>query len=722
MLWQVVCNLRHVPLLFCHRFSSRSAAVVCVASLSLGIFLVSPSPVHASNSHHASEVAFARATAIQRRLEAVPNSNRTRLQYEHALDAYRAVYHGDPASPDAARSVAAVADLLASEGLCFHDATLLHDAVAQWEFLRHQYPTSSLRQRALFEEAQIQQYDLRDRAAAKKSYRLFLTRYPHDPLAEQARAGLEDKPIAEPSTSHPPAVEQAAAASTGMSIASADSAPAEQPSVRPGGSSSVIWVDNDPDSKPTRPSSASVTEVKTTAALKTANTVKAAPSAAILKDVRYWDENGSTRLAIDLSDAVPYHTYSNQDGRQITIVFFGAQSAETLLAHPIVASHDENLGSVRVTMLTPSQATLVLQMKRPVSFNSFILSNPSRLILDLQPTMGTELVRAAGPVTHHVAQSLPPPIQPTPVAAAPIQRTPPPTRRAVASQSPIVSPPAPSAKPLDVAKRTPLAPPSPAYPAESSTNVQPSMARVLGLRVRRIVIDAGHGGHDSGTIGPGGIEEKDIALDVALRLGRLLQQRLGAEVIYTRRTDKYVPLEERTAIANAAHADLFLSIHANSSSDPDVRGVETYFLNFTTSPDAMEVAGRENADSNRSVYDLSDLVRKITLSDKIDESREFAGDVQQQLYAGLLAGNAGLKNRGVKQAPFVVLIGAQMPSILAEISFLTNPEDAAELSRPRYRERLAEALYRGVAEYVDGMSGVRIAKTNAPEALPAPAE
>ena len=248
------------------------------------------------------------------------------------------------------------------------------------------------------------------------------------------------------------------------------------------------------------------------------------------------------------------------------------------------------------------------------------------------------------------------------------------------------------------------------------------MARVLGLRIRRIVIDAGHGGHDSGTIGPDGIEEKDIALDVALRLGHLLQQRLGAEVIYTRRTDKYVPLEERTAIANAAHADLFLSIHANSSSDPDVRGVETYFLNFTTSSDAMAVAGRENADSNRSVYDLSDLVRKIALSDKIDESREFAGDVQQQLYTGLLSGNAGLKNRGVKQAPFVVLIGAQMPSILAEISFLTNPEDAAELSRPRYRERLAEAIYRGVAEYVDGMSGVRIAKTIPAEGLTAPAE
>ena len=202
MLWRVVCILRHMHLLFCHRFSSRSVAVACVASLSLGIFLLCPLSVHASVSHHQSEVDFARATAIRRRLETVPESARTRLQYERALDAYRAVYHGDPSSPNAARSVAAVAGLLAGEGRCFHDAKLLHDAIAQWEFLRHQYPTSSLRQRALFEEAQIQRDDLQDRAAAKKTYRLFLLKYPHDALAEQARAGLKGGAIAEASISH----------------------------------------------------------------------------------------------------------------------------------------------------------------------------------------------------------------------------------------------------------------------------------------------------------------------------------------------------------------------------------------------------------------------------------------------------------------------------------------------------------------------------------------
>jgi len=238
-----------------------------------------------------------------------------------------------------------------------------------------------------------------------------------------------------------------------------------------------------------------------------------------------------------------------------------------------------------------------------------------------------------------------------------------------------------------------------------------SLSRTLGLKINRIVIDAGHGGHDPGTLGPDGIEEKNVVLDVALRLGALLKQRLGADVIYTRDTDTFVPLETRTEIANKARADLFISIHANSSSDPTVRGVETYYLNFTTSADALAVAARENAVSNQSIHQLSDLVKKIALQDKISESREFASDVEQSLYDGLGDGNSGLKDRGVKKAPFVVLIGANMPSILAEISFLTNPEDASELRRPQYRERIAESLYSGVARYVEGLDGVRVASS-----------
>src|SRR6202041_3369096 len=157
-------------------------------------------------------------------------------------------------------------------------------------------------------------------------------------------------------------------------------------------------------------------------------------------------------------------------------------------------------------------------------------------------------------------------------------------------------------------------------------------------------------------------------------------------------------------------ADLFLSIHANSSPDASARGVETYYLNFTSSPDALETAARENAVSDQSIHQLSDLVKKIALKDKIEESREFASDVEASLYGGLQKGNAGLKDRGVKKAPFVVLIGANMPSILAEISFVTNPKDAEQLRQGTYRERIAESLYRGVARYVSSMNGLRVAQ------------
>ena len=206
--------------------------------------------------------------------------------------------------------------------------------------------------------------------------------------------------------------------------------------------------------------------------------------------------------------------------------------------------------------------------------------------------------------------------------------------------------------------------------------------------------------------------KKRVVLDVALRLGKLLKQRLGADVIFTRDDDTFIPLETRTAIANKAQADLFLSIHANSSPDPSARGVETYYLNFTTSPDALEVAARENAVSDESIHELSDLVKKITLKDKIDESREFAADVQRSLYTDLEEGNPGLRDRGVKKAPFVVLIGANMPSILAEISFLTNSDDARELQQPAYRQRIAESLYQGVSRYISGLSGVRLAQSS----------
>ncbi len=237
-----------------------------------------------------------------------------------------------------------------------------------------------------------------------------------------------------------------------------------------------------------------------------------------------------------------------------------------------------------------------------------------------------------------------------------------------------------------------------------------SLVRALGLKIGKIVVDAGHGGHDTGTVGPSGFMEKDLVLDVSLRLGKLLESRLGADVVYTRDDDTFIPLETRTAVANKEQADLFVSVHANSSRDSRARGVETYYLNFTSEPSALEVAARENAVSQTSIHELQDLVKKITLKDKIDESRELASDVQQSLYTGLTLKGRPMRNRGVKKAPFIVLIGANMPSILAEVSFLSNPGDEKKLKSPEYRQKVAESLYKGIAKYISSLSSFRVAQ------------
>jgi N-acetylmuramoyl-L-alanine amidase len=250
-----------------------------------------------------------------------------------------------------------------------------------------------------------------------------------------------------------------------------------------------------------------------------------------------------------------------------------------------------------------------------------------------------------------------------------------------------------------------------ALPAKRNSLGDSSMIRVLGLKVGRVVLDPGHGGHDAGTVGPQGLREKDLVLDVAQRLGRLIQEKMGSEVIYTRSDDTFVPLERRTEIANEAKADLFLSIHANSSPLRTAAGVETFYLNFTTSKSALELAARENAGSQMTVYELQDLLQKIALKDKVEESREFASRVQSALYA-LSARNtdARSKDRGVKKAPFVVLIGASMPSVLAEIGFISNAHDESIMRREDYRQRTAEALYKGLSGYASSLSHFQVAQ------------
>jgi N-acetylmuramoyl-L-alanine amidase len=247
----------------------------------------------------------------------------------------------------------------------------------------------------------------------------------------------------------------------------------------------------------------------------------------------------------------------------------------------------------------------------------------------------------------------------------------------------------------------------PAPFAKPTRNGEHSLTRALGLKIGRIVIDPGHGGHDTGTIGPTGLMEKDLCLDVALRLGRLIERSLpSAEIVYTRQDDRYVGLEQRTAIANDARADLFISIHANSSDDVRVSGIETYYLNFNASAQAMEVAARENATAQSSVHDLQDLVTKIARNEKVEESRDLAADIQESLASSMQIGKRPERNRGVRKAPFAVLVGADMPSVLAEIAFMSNPADEQWLKKPENRQHAADGLYHGIERYLRSVNSL----------------
>jgi N-acetylmuramoyl-L-alanine amidase len=492
----------------------------------------------------------------------------------------------------------------------------------------------------------------------------------------------------------------------------------------------------------------------------------------LVTNMRHWSTPVYTRVAIDLQDQVQYEAARVPNPDRIYFDLHGARVAPELIGRTVDVTDDGFLRRIRVAQFSNDVTRIVLDVNQVTEYSAFFLPNPWRLIIDIHggdihggdihgshppqqiasapsaaPAPATnagqpEPVATSRPSSRQAARALrdiaamstrPDQVKATnrpttqPIAAS--VKPPSPEEADSTNSVPLIRPPgSSSARGVagSNANRHPSAndetadeddddatiPKSTSHEASSTLAGQRSLTRALGLKIGRIVVDAGHGGHDSGTLGPGGVQEKDVVLDVALRLGKLLRQRMGSEVIYTRDDDTFIPLEERTAIANKSQADLFISVHANSSSDPTARGVETYYLNFTTSPDALEVAARENAVSDESIHELSGLVKKITLKDKIDESREFAADVNSSLYAGLERGNPGMRDRGVKKAPFVVLIGANMPSILAEISFLTNPDDATQLRDPQYRERIAESLYRGVARYVNGLSGLRVAQNS----------
>jgi N-acetylmuramoyl-L-alanine amidase len=707
---------------------------------------------HARHSEEWAREHYAAADRMREALNGRPPGERARRDYQRVLNAYRSVYYGAPTSTKADPSAVAVAEILVEMGRRFDDDKILNEAIAQYRFLRKEYPGSKYRCDALFTIGEIYKDDLNDPDRAREVFADFLHRYPHNRLGDDARqaiAEMDRDAEAEKKAEAKKSTPKSAKAETGDQTAQ-ESKPAAEAKGK------------DPDAVDAVPSESAESHPK---------------HLPRVTGIRHWSTPDYTRVAIDLEGEV---NYGSQRISHPDRIFFDLR--DTRLASTLVGKSfdvdDGFLKKIRVAQFQPGRTRVVLEVDDLSDYEAFLLPNPYRLIIDIHgknsgKTAGRKLpkdaaagrdveappkgstnnddgsadaadahdskdaapgqdLRAASgkaPVTTEdvgddakiVAKNAGTnqhPLSNLPRRIDNKKETPAPTKTIVDNDNDDDSadaPPAETHTPTRArGKTTPIAKRKKdddfdVREARPTANGDRSLIRALGLKIGKIVIDPGHGGHDTGTIGPNGLEEKDLVLEVGRRLGRLLETRLGAEVVYTRKDDTFIPLETRTAIANQQRADLFTSIHANSSQDPDARGVETYYLNFTSNPEALEVAARENAVSEKSIYELQDLVKKIALKEKIEESREFAGDVQASLYSGLGAKSPAIRNRGVKKAPFIVLIGANMPSILAEISFVSNPTDEHRLETSEYRQRIAESLYHGIAKYVDGLSGVKMA-------------
>jgi N-acetylmuramoyl-L-alanine amidase len=710
---------------------------------------------------------FEKAEQLREALNGRPAEERTRRDYQRVADAYRKVYYVAPDSSKADASVVAVAELLAEMGRQFQPGDKdLNSAIHEYEFLCHEYPGSKYRFQALFTIGQIYKEDLGDNGAARKTFEDFLARYPRNRLTPEAKKALAEldqvkvtkRPVQQPGGELPGSV---------VADGSSQSAARKPPGLpmvtgirhwsTPDYTRVAIDVDREVKYEAGRISGpdrifCDLPDTKLASVLvgKSFDVQDG-----FLKKIRVAQyQPGYTRVVLEVADISDYSAFLLPNPYRLIIDIHGRQPhsrARVNVNAPVGSDQDNSVapgavkGSSPPVASTPKPTPKYVDNHsgrntasgvnidsraaadadaagRPATQQASSKASPHKVIIDendnlaaadhssTPPTVKTGAMSGgksskSGPVIGARDNSPDePPLSDSddtkgPELKATTQPTSAPTAVAVAPRS----------KDHKKTSKTASVDLPSTHEAAPTSAGERSLTRALGLKIGRIVIDAGHGGHDTGTIGPNGLMEKDLVLDVALRLGRLLETRLGADVIFTRDDDTFIPLETRTAIANEHQADLFISIHANSSPDPSARGVETYYLNFTSNPETLEVAARENAVSEKSIFELQDLVKKITLKEKIEESRELATDVQQSLYNGLASHHSTLRDRGVKKAPFVVLIGANMPSILAEISFVSNPTDEAKLETPDYREKIAESLYKGIAKYAGGLSGVKVA-------------
>lgn len=729
--------------------------VIFASAMVLSLFpRVSRADENNSSRRDAARAQFERAEKARQALEARPESARTLKDYTALVIEYQRVYLITSHAESVPASLNEVAELFRTMGDLF-DTKYYQRSIDSFQFLLKEYPTSKYREDSLLAIADIQRDDLHDPAVARKTYEQFLSLHPHSSRAEEIRALLEkDKLPSENAAANLPQPSSAAKDRSDRIVPKTISVD----KLAPATDTKQDSVENSSQADHSGPQVSRIrtwnADTYTRIVIDVGAKVKYQAARISQPDRIYFDIEGAKinsallRKPIDLDGG----------GFLKTVRVAQNQSGIVRIVLEVNRVTDYSV------FLLPDPYRLVVDVygtsegAESAARDATPMPGPTTAIL---PQVKTET-----PAKEIVAKSLPKAADTTPVAAtavqSPLQATSPPATIADAKTN---SEPAPNKSPGNSVKASqkntataaaksdksqhdqtdgsdklsaaanpsdsetlPL-PSHSAVPKKSgratksahdqaeemgpppipelTRDGQHSLTRALGLKIGRIVIDAGHGGHDTGTIGPSGFMEKDLCLDVALRLGKTIQQRLpSAEVVFTRADDTFIPLERRTEIANEAKADLFISVHANSSEDHHARGIETYYLNFTGSSDAMEVASRENALSDNGVHDLQDIVKKIANNEKIEESRDLAAMIQDSLSKRMENLNRGDRNRGVRKAPFVVLIGADMPSVLAEISFLSNPSDEQWLKKPENRQRVADGLYHGIETYLQSTNSL----------------
>lgn len=573
------------------------------------------------------------------------DAGKKRENWLSAVRAFRRLYHRDPGSALSPRVLFTMAQSYAKMYRRFHLRIDLDEAIYFYQQLAGQFPNSNLADDALFHAARLLEDEYKDGVRAAELYTRIIKRHAKGDFSSRAHKELlrltREKKISLQEPAHLP------------------------------------------DTLPP----------------------------AVVAPVKFWSSNDYTRIALQVSRPISYTSkLLEKDGDRPRRLYLDLNGCQIAPQHrqplPI---EDGLLKRVRAKQLNNDTVRVILDIESISNYNIFNLKDPFRIVIDVHGnnrkqlqtvTKGEESTRGAPKKEPKINASLA--VQPEKLPdriSRRIVTITPHARKHSMSQA--------AADAVIVLKDNKKWRPQPGQQVRKTRVVKNtresqsfSLAQQLGLGIRKIILDPGHGGKDPGAMAHG-MKEKDIVLTVAKHLRDILREQYGYEVVMTRTKDVFLPLEERTALANTSKADLFVSIHVNAHPDKKVRGIETFYLNLATNSEAMRVAALENATSTHNINELQDILTDLMQNSRIIESSHLARYVQNNLISGLKRNRYPVRSHGVKQAPFYVLIGAQMPAILAEISFLTNPGDARLLGRKQYLYDIAEQMAAGLHSYAN---------------------